>query len=58
MSKHSFKVVLVGYGENLLSPPDWVSLELVRHGITRVIGQYHTPEAVLDALCSGEVLGE
>lgn len=49
MNTHSFRVVLVDYDDDLFSPPDWVSKEMLRHGITWIVGQHRTPEAVREA---------
>ena len=49
MSNHSFKVVLVDYDDDLFTPPGWVSEEMARHGITWIVGQHRTHEAVLEA---------
>jgi D-3-phosphoglycerate dehydrogenase len=49
MSNHFFKVVLVDYDDDLFTPPGWVGEEMARHGITWIVGQHRTPEAVLEA---------
>ena len=51
-----FTAVLVDYDEDLFTPPDWVGEELARHGITWTVGQHRTPEAVLEAARSGDVV--
>lgn len=56
MANHSFKAVLVDYDEDLFAPPDWVGEELARYGITWIVGQHRTPEAVLEAACNSDVV--
>jgi len=56
MANRSFQAVLVDYDEDLFAPPDWVGEELGRHGITWSVGQHRTPEAVLQAARSGDVV--
>jgi len=51
-----FTAVLVDYDEDLFTPPDWVGDELARYGITWTVGQHRTPEAVLEAARSGDVV--
>lgn len=48
MINNSFTAVLVDYDEDLFPPPHWVGEELSGNGITWIVGQYRTPEAVLE----------
>jgi D-3-phosphoglycerate dehydrogenase len=56
MTNHTFTAVLVDYDEDLFTPPTWVSDELARHGIEWIVGQYRTPQAVLEAAQTGDVV--
>lgn len=47
MDSHSFKVILVDYDDDLFTPPGWVANEMDRYGITWVISQHRTSDAVL-----------
>ena len=56
MANRPFQAVLVDYDEDLFAPPDWVGEELARYSITWTVGQHRTPEAVLEAARSGDVV--
>jgi len=56
MEDSSFKATLADYDEDLFTPPDWVGEELARQGIEWVIGQYRSPEAVLEAAWASDVI--
>jgi D-3-phosphoglycerate dehydrogenase len=55
MGPHSFQAVLVDYDE-LFAPPAWIEAELARHGIGWTEGLNRTPEAVLAAARTGDVV--
>ena len=56
MEDSSFKATLLDYDEDLFTPPDWVGEELARQDIEWVIGQYRSPEAVLEAAWASDVI--
>ncbi len=56
MEDSSFKATLVDYDEDLFAPPNWAGEELARHGIEWVMGQYRSPEAVLEAARASDVV--
>jgi D-3-phosphoglycerate dehydrogenase len=56
MNNHSFEAILLDYDEDLFTPPDWVGEELGQRGIRWVVGQYRTPQTVLDAARTADVV--